>query len=583
MGLPGFDAYATLGKGGTYATSSLQTPGAAAAITDHASSAITAAGPVCPTATPVCCEYDAESRTCTGGCCASASSCCPQGKPGSGNQCTDVSSDSANCSRCNRACAGGERCCGGVCIDTNSDPNNCGGCSKACPSGTVCQNGACVCAPSTCVWNQQSGSGVLAASTCTTAGTSQFMATMTRSVGYSSFTTGAHLLVRRLRSSALSATTSLQMDTQTNADGSTQLNFLFGDGFAGVNQILFTSADRVTFQGSINGRAIAPFSINADPKSIRFADGSAIPATTVDSEVSQALPTLLKAIQGQCPQVTPSTAPAVPAAAGTVRMASPSTPAHPPGFSQAPCIACTSGFAAANFGCLGGVAAGCFASAFLYPVCAAIGAAGCEGTYFGELSGICHLYPIGGQGSPCCPVLCSTGCCGAGETCAGPGPNSLMPTLCCSAGLTGCGQSCCSDGETCVGGGACCNPANVCGGQNCCGAGEVCLPNGSCCAAASVCGGQNCCGPSEICLPNGSCGCADGSQPCGGACCTAGQCCAFNYQTAAWQCVTPTTGPINGHPWCGERAPNNYSCNCPPGQQCAPLAGTLSSDELYCQ
>ena len=585
------------------------------------------AGPVCPPQT-VCCEYDGESRTCIGGCCSKASACCPDGKPGTGNRCANLLADPNNCGRCDNVCGNADRCvagvctqrcpsgqtqCGNTCVDLTRDPQNCGACGHACPNGTICQNSSCACAPPTCTWSEQNGTGVLKALVCTAAGSSQFTASLTRSSTLSSPGVGegfeSHLLVQRLRAPGSSTTTSLQIDTQTSPNSAPQVALFFGDGFNGVKQIALTTPDRATMQGTINGRVIAPFPIHADPTSIRFADGSPIPPTALDSEISQALPVLLQAIQRQCPQETESFTP-------VVRPFAADQPAHAPNFDQAPCILCTLKATAGEILCEGQAVGSAAVCGPAYPVCLGAEWALCALAYLDFLGNTCHLSgtPGGTAGPPCCPVPCGGGgCCGPGESCAGPSLNPFAPNLCCSAGLTPCDRNCCGTGETCLGNSTCCPSANVCGGQNCCSTGETCLPNGSCCAPGNVCGGQNCCGAGEICLPNGSCcpvgravcggnccpnpfdvcdpatnqctiACPGGAQPCGGTCCAAGQLCCFNSDAIAMQCITPL-GPVDGLTWCGARNVRNLQCsNCAPGQQCAPLCKVgLCSDELYCQ
>src|SRR5215472_732613 len=90
-----------------------------------------AAGPVCPSNAPICCEWDSESHKCVGGCCATGAHCCPDGKPGTGNTCTNVLSDWENCGRCGNACPTGQTCSGGGCVGT-------------CPPGRTLCGHACV-------------------------------------------------------------------------------------------------------------------------------------------------------------------------------------------------------------------------------------------------------------------------------------------------------------------------------------------------------------------------------------------------------------------------------------------------------
>jgi hypothetical protein len=57
--------------------------------------------------------------------------------------CTDTSSDRANCGRCGTGCLGSEQCCNGVCTSIYSNADNCGGCGRTCPAGLLCTNYAC--------------------------------------------------------------------------------------------------------------------------------------------------------------------------------------------------------------------------------------------------------------------------------------------------------------------------------------------------------------------------------------------------------------------------------------------------------
>ena len=131
-------------------------------------SSIPLIGSICPPRS-ICCEFDAESRTCIGGCCAKAANCCPDGAPGPGNQCTNFGTDPANCGRCNNVCPPGTSCvkgictpttscpsgltlCGDVCVNLSNDSRNCSGCGVACAAGQSCVNGHCctVCGQECC-------------------------------------------------------------------------------------------------------------------------------------------------------------------------------------------------------------------------------------------------------------------------------------------------------------------------------------------------------------------------------------------------------------------------------------------------
>jgi hypothetical protein len=323
-----------------------------------------------------------------------------------------------------------------------------------------------------------------------------------------------------------------------------------------------------------------------------------------------------------------------------------SQPAHTHSDSPA-CLACLDIICGVPLAaCLAAAAISAGACGIFYPICFAALEIGCETGFLGCSGSICHARGVpswlgGTLGPPCCPVVCSSGCCNTGETCAAVDPTTGQ-NLCCSPGLRVCaGTNCCAADETCLPDGSCCPTANVCGGQNCCSTGETCLPDGSCCPTANVCGGgQTCC--KGTCMPDGSCcppgqevcggiccpspndvcdpttntctqTCPDGSPTCGGTCCAAsetccngtccpssqaccnGTCCAAGQLCCSveipggWQqqCVTPGN-PYNGFAWCGtssDQSGNQIICNnCPPGQcYSVPLGQGQISTDWYCQ
>jgi hypothetical protein len=508
----------------------------------------------------------------------------------------------------------------------------------------------------TCGTTTQSGVSTQTGTARGTVGSSQFTATLTRSVTISSggaaSGSGSRVVVQRISAGSTSPATSLQIDTQSSPGGAVQISATFGAGFQGVTQITFVSADSATVQGTINGQAIVPFPIGSDPRSIRLANGSAVPAMTVDADTGTAVPALLAAVQTKC-GAPPPTQSAAAAPGGANKRAAGDPPAHLPNFSQSACFACCLGCFGYNIACFGAAAAGALACGPFYGACLAGALIGCEVTTaqcYGDKSvtipdtsitvGDCHLFGAPGTtaGSPCCPVLCAGGCCGPGESCAAqlPGPPG---TLCCSSGTTACGINCCVAGQTCVGGSTCCANGSVCGtsccaagqtctggntccnssnacGSNCCSAGQICLQDSTtCCAPGNVCGRNNCCNPGDSCASNGTCcaaghavcngiccpnantacdpttgacstSCAGGAPTCGGSCCSAGQLCC-QVQTSGGlqpQCVSPITGPVQGHPWCGQSAPTQIYCNnCAANQSCVSLPGALRGDEWYCQ
>jgi lipoprotein-anchoring transpeptidase ErfK/SrfK len=483
--------------------------------------------------------------------------------------------------------------------------------------------------PAICDSSQENGVSIQTSSATASVGASQYTATFKRSLALSpSGTTGTggggetHLLLQRTTpangSTPASTATSLQMDTQLSPTGALQLSVVFGDGFQGIKEILFTSADRVTIRGAIDGRAIAPFPIKGDAKSMKFADGSAIPSTTVDPNVSQALPLLTQAIQTQCDKTNTPGTPAPSAALAPVGAASPS--GDPPAHSFTPSLFCDicAGAATAAYDYCSYLAAGAsVACGLAYPICFGLAEAACAATWAVALGTLCHVPGFAqtfGQnpGPPCCPLFCGgSACCNAGEVCAAQG-------LCCSAGQTACGVNCCVGGQTCLANGTCCTSANACNGQSCCNTGDTCMANGSCCPAGlAVCNGVCCSDPHDICDPaTNACkpACPSGTQTCGETCCAGGQtciangtccatssvctgangtsccgagqlCCLGNGPAGNRQCVTP----VEAYPWCGQLQPTLIDCSvapasvCKPGSICtAKCSGSLCSDEQFC-
>jgi hypothetical protein len=497
--------------------------------------------------------------------------------------------------------------------------------------------------PPACNSTQQTGTSGLSASASAILEEYEFSATYTHSLAISAAgvagASAGHLVVQRKkwRHHDEPPETVLQIDTQESPNGPTQIMASYGKGFRGVKEITLTSSDQATIQGTIDGRALAPFPVHASFKSVKFADGSALPAMDADDETRRALPILMEAMGGQCTLTTGlATSAAHPASGDSNGVGDP--PAHRPNFDQAPCILCTLGCVAYNIACIGQAIYTAAVCGPGYPFCLAGEVAACELSTiacYADTSatvpgvnitvGACHLLGTPGMtaGAPCCPTLCGSGglgsnsfCCGPGENCAGPGPGPF-PALCCSSGLTGCGTNCCVSGQTCVGGSTCCPTANACGSA-CCSSNQTCLtivpppfPVTICCPTANVCG-NSCCNPTDTCLANGTCcptghavcngvccpdpndicdpntntcklACPGGAQVCGATCCTAGQLCC-NAVPGGQQCINPQP-PRGGFMWCGESAPNQIFCNnCASNQQCMPIcSGGLCSTELYCQ
>ncbi len=403
-----------------------------------------------------------------------------------------------------------------------------------------------------------------------TVGTSMFTLDVKVATNISQATTGggtmdSHMVVRRNMALAF------QADTRTTPQGALQSRVLLADGFHGMKEISLTSADRVTLQGTIDGRAIAPQPINAKPESMKFSDGSPIPAVTIDADLKQALPLLVQSAQQSldCAPVSAATPPPPGGGGG----------GDPPGhhsdtIASAGCIGCLEACHVAEGGCItaGAVAAlACFAA---YGACLAASILSCAGGAFVCAQDICHVpYLGGGGGGPCCSVLCDpNSCCNPGETCV---TAAQGPVLCCSPGLTACPPgNCCGQGETCMGNGSCCLAGQVTCNNNsvCCDVGQVCKDGVCCTSGHNVCNGVCCPHNNDICNPNTQTCCPSGSV-CGNNCCSGfdevcvnsstGTCCAKAHKCGAFCCGAGEScvDPIHG---------TCSACsNCTgPGQEC---------------
>ncbi len=336
-----------------------------------------------------------------------------------------------------------------------------------------------------------------------------------------------------------------------------------------------TSAD-LTFQagrlsGTINGKNIAPATIssNLQLQSLRYLDGTAVPALRYDPTLQAGITQLQSKATADLPNLR----------------SRPITPAEVPsaGFQNTPFGYQSNSCESYLQGCLY-TDAGCIATACILTLC--IGAPACIATNYG-----CWLagwIP----GNACCKTLCAPlSCCDEGEQCCGSEVccaqvcgNAEYGACCDSDAPLGCGDEteitcfpansvCCPIGDSsiacppnnvCLKGGLCCPTNMYCGGI-CCSAGQTCYTgtdgNPVCCDHP-LCGGV-CCEPPAQCV-NNRCGVGVpcGNTFCGFAICCNGTCCAFNQSCVNGKC-TPTTCPSGEVP-CpvtpGQCCPRNFQC-----------------------
>jgi hypothetical protein len=79
---------------------------------------------------------------------------CPTGYSVCGEQCFDLTDNTANCGACGVVCSQSKICCRGVCVDLQDDDANCGDCGHACltrdddtpliNAAEICSSGVCV-------------------------------------------------------------------------------------------------------------------------------------------------------------------------------------------------------------------------------------------------------------------------------------------------------------------------------------------------------------------------------------------------------------------------------------------------------
>jgi len=98
---------------------------------------------------------------------------------------------------------------------------------------------------------------------------------------------------------------SLQVDMHMSSRGAVQIHMLLGDGFRGARELSLASEDRKMLHGTVDGRAIAPFPVDAKPESVKLADGTALPVLTIDDDVKHAIPALMQTVKGQCSAAAP--------------------------------------------------------------------------------------------------------------------------------------------------------------------------------------------------------------------------------------------------------------------------------------
>jgi hypothetical protein len=365
----------------------------------------------------------------------------------------------------------------------------------------------------------------------------------------------------------------------------------FGSGYKGAKAVRLEVRNKRTVTGTVDGHALAPFSVGTKPK---LADGRPLPAISVDPTTKA---TVGRIASGAGP---------VHKKCGGLRVESTSA-----------CDACSLACGAKFTSCLAAVAGGawwellgCFSSDDdCYSACNAPGGACCPAAC--EVDGGCCV----NDGEICCGSGWSAQCCSPGHVCCGglccpqagqvcknqaASPVCCQPTdfvcpsgLCCQAGGTCCGTSCCAPGTHCADPkfGTCCPNGSVVCGLVCCGPPEtsVCLNRTLCCKKSDVCGTSCCPGgpcvnnvccpsPSHVC-PGGNTCCPPFNVCCGSTCCGAGEICMKEGRTGQ------PLGCCPAKQACGVGGENPVCC--PSGQVCVDTqdstCGACPSGQVACK
>lgn len=324
--------------------------------------------------------------------------------------------------------------------------------------------------------------------------------------------------------------------------------WFYGNTVAGgIRNATLVTVGNIT-EGTVNGRAIVPFTKQNDSKPLTFTDGTHVPIPVFPVDIAAAFNQFPQAAQAALNACHPIDTRETFANTTILTTRQQSSFGSPPHFdntdSSTNCVAC---IAEAY-----GIAAGCGLA------CAASFGIAC-GCVIGvpALFAQCHT-PGTGFGQGCCPVGCGPvtdiafigvvqQCCSENDSCL----NSANG-LCCGPGLQTCNsKTCCPSNAPCRDLGICCpTTQNTCltsSGPVCCEANEDCVQghccptsttvvNGQCCFPSGACGSACCNAPGQLtsmfcadsrrslcCLTgevevNGIC-CSPGELNCNGVCC----------------------------------------------------------------
>jgi hypothetical protein len=281
-----------------------------------------------------------------------------------------------------------------------------------------------------------------------------------------------------------------QIQLDAAADGTTTRTETFSAPITGVHQVITTSNGQ-TLTLLVDGRQTVPVPVGTDPKTIRFADGQAVPQLTIPPAIADAMTQLFNDAGSAMTTCL--------ASSGSDTLAFSDPRSGNGGVSGSQCTGCEIACDGALAGCSAGAVAAAIACGPFAVFCGAGVGLACIGAYEG-CNALCHR-----SGTDCCPVACGGesgittpigGCCFAGDSCARRATDAHV-ALCCGSGTTACGGTqCCLPGDKCFtfsSGGICCPPEDQ-------------KPDGTCCFQGSCTTRADCNGGD----PNGNNGCVNG-------------------------------------------------------------------------
>jgi len=229
----------------------------------------------------------------------------------------------------------------------------------------------------------------------------------------------------------------------------------FGKAVSGARELVLSTADDETFAGTLDGKQLKPFPKKANPEA--FADGSPLPALSIDKDTENELKAFAKAVH-DAPDACKSQS-----AALNRPLFADAVPGHTyDRYLQGTCAACWQACIAHGFACMSLTISTCSTIpgdpyGITNALCAAFGTKVCIVTAY-SCDAACGVFPFNElPNSPCCPKSCGDfrGCCPSGEICGGGTSDDRFEQCCPADHPRPCGSVCCGASDLCSSSGTC--------------------------------------------------------------------------------------------------------------------------------